>query len=46
MKIAVAKAVKWQTKAIELAPPGGKAELQSHLQLYQAGKPYRQKAEK
>ena len=41
-----AEAVKWQTKAIELAPAGAKAELQSHLQLYKAGKPYRQKAGK
>tara|TARA_B100000809_G_scaffold264400_1_gene320130 strand:- start:1290 stop:1601 length:312 start_codon:yes stop_codon:yes gene_type:complete len=37
-----AEAIKWQTKAIELAPAGGKAVLQSRLQLYEAGKPYRQ----
>ena len=41
-----AEAVKWQTKAIELAPAGVKAELQSHLKLYQARKPYRQNAAK
>ena len=38
-----AEAVKWQTRAIKLAPAGSKAELQSHLQFYQVGKPLRQK---
>ena len=38
-----AEAVKWQTKAIELAPAGSKAELQARLRLYKAGKPYRKK---
>ena len=36
-----AEAVRWQTKAVELAPEGAKAELQSRLELYTAGKPYR-----
>lgn len=35
-------AVRWQNKAIELAPEEGKAEYRSRLELYEAGKPYRQ----
>ena len=37
-------AVRWQTKAVELAPEEGKAELESRLQLYKAGKPYRDRS--
>jgi tetratricopeptide (TPR) repeat protein len=36
-----AEAVKWQEKALELAPPTQKAQLRSRLELYQSGKPYR-----
>lgn len=36
------QAVKWQTKAVELAPPGAKDPLRSRLRLYQAQRPYRQ----
>ena len=36
------QAVKWQTKAVELAPPGAKENFRSRLRLYQSGKPYRQ----
>jgi tetratricopeptide (TPR) repeat protein len=36
------EAVKWQTKALEAAPPDSDGtEAQSRLELYQAGKPYR-----
>jgi tetratricopeptide (TPR) repeat protein len=35
------EAVKWQTKAVELAPEGAKADLRSRLKLYAAKKPYR-----
>jgi tetratricopeptide (TPR) repeat protein len=38
-------AVRWQEKAIELAPEKSGEELQSRLALYQAGKPFRQKPE-
>ena len=38
------EAVKWQTKAVELAPEGAKADLSSRLELYAAGKPYRMPA--
>ncbi len=34
-------AVRWQTRAVELAPEAGKAELQSRLDLYKTEKPYR-----
>ena len=37
-----ADAVKWQTKARDLAPANDKADLQSRLGLYQAHKPYRE----
>ena len=36
------EAVKWQTKAVELAPSGAKKDLQSRLELYKTGKPFRQ----
>jgi len=36
------KATEWQKKAHDLAPAGQKAEFQARLQLYRAGKPYRQ----
>ena len=35
-------AVKWQTKAVELAPEANKADYRSRLELYRAGKPYRE----
>ena len=35
------EAVKWQSKALELAPERAKADLRSRLELYAAGKPYR-----
>jgi tetratricopeptide (TPR) repeat protein len=37
-----AKAIEWQKKAIELADDDDKPELESRLELYEAGKPYRQ----
>lgn len=37
------EAVKWQTKAVRVAPDGAKPELQSRLQLYEMQKPYREK---
>ena len=40
------EAVKWQEKAIELAPANEKADVRSHLELYKSGKPYRQKPQK
>ena len=36
-------AVNWQIKAIERTPEGNRTELQARLQLYQSGKPYREK---
>jgi len=36
------KAVKWQTKAVVLAIADVKADYQSRLDLYKAGKPYRE----
>ena len=36
-------AVKWQSKAVELAPASDKADLQSRVDLYRSGKPYREK---
>ena len=36
------RAVKWQTKAIGIAPDHRKADLGSLLELYKSGKPYRQ----
>ncbi len=35
-------AVRWQTKAIEQAPQSQKADFRSRLELYRAGKPYRE----
>ncbi len=35
------KAVGWQEKAIELAPPGKKPDLAARLELYRSGKPFR-----
>ena len=40
------EAVRWQTKAVELAPAGAKVHAQSRLELYQAGKPYRDEGKK
>ena len=34
-------AIKWQKKLIELTPPASKGVKQTRLELYQAGKPYR-----
>ena len=39
-----AEAVRWQTKAVELAPLPEKAALRSRLELYKAGKPFRQQS--
>ena len=39
-------AVKWQTKAVELASERLKAELRSHVDLYKAHKPYREEPKK
>lgn len=36
------EAVKWQRKAVELAPAEMKTELSSRIELYQAGKAYRE----
>jgi tetratricopeptide (TPR) repeat protein len=36
-----ANAVKWQKKALEMAPAAKKPGYRSHLELYEAGKPYR-----
>ncbi len=36
-----AKAVEWQTKAVSMVSASEKAEYQEHLELYRAGKPYR-----
>ena len=36
-------AVKWQTKAIDLAPKDQKSDYESRLQLYKSGKPFRLK---
>ena len=36
-----ADAVKWQEKALELAPAKPKVELQARLELYKSGNPYR-----
>jgi tetratricopeptide (TPR) repeat protein len=38
-----ADAVAWQLKALELADPEEKADLQWRLKLYEAGKPYHEK---
>ena len=40
------EAVKWQEKAIELAPANEKADLRSRLVLYKSGKPFREKPKK
>lgn len=40
------EAVKWQEKAIELAPTSEKADLRSRLELYKSGKPYRDEPKK
>jgi tetratricopeptide (TPR) repeat protein len=37
------KAVEWQQKAIDLADERSKDKLRSRLDLYKAGKPYREK---
>ena len=37
-------AVRWQIKAVELARAADKAKLRARLQLYKAGKPYREKS--
>ncbi|MCC9604791.1 tetratricopeptide repeat protein [Blastopirellula sp. JC732] len=37
-----ASAIKWQTKACDLAPVAEKAGYQSRLDLYKSGKPYRE----
>jgi tetratricopeptide (TPR) repeat protein len=39
-------AVKWEEKAIELTPEKEKAKRRSRLDLYKAGKPYRQEVKK
>jgi arylsulfatase A-like enzyme/tetratricopeptide (TPR) repeat protein len=39
-----AEAVRWQTMAVEQAPAAERADLQARLELYKAGKPYRQQA--
>jgi Flp pilus assembly protein TadD len=36
-------AIRWQTKAVEIAPAADKADLNSRLKLYKVGKPYRDK---
>lgn len=33
---------KWHSKAVKLAAPGAKAPMRSRVELYKAGKPYRQ----
>ena len=38
------KAVKWQTKAVELAKGADKAGFTERLRLYKAGKPYREES--
>jgi tetratricopeptide (TPR) repeat protein len=37
-------AVKWETKALELAPSDQKEDLRARLKLYEEGKPYRARA--
>jgi tetratricopeptide (TPR) repeat protein len=39
------KAVEWQTKALELAPPDQKPDVAKRLVLYKTGKPYRDKVQ-
>ena len=40
-------AIEWQQKAIALSPnESGKQAMQSHLKLYEAGKPYREEPKK
>ena len=41
-----ASAVKWQTKAMEMAPDDEKADYQYCLDLYLAGKPYHEEPTK
>jgi len=36
------EAIVWQKKAVSIAPEDKKPDCQSRLELYQAGKPYRQ----
>jgi len=36
------EAVKWQTKALELAPDSMKAGMKARFELYQQGKPFRE----
>ena len=40
------EAVRWQTKAVELAPAGAKVDAQSRPERYQVGKPYRDERKK
>jgi tetratricopeptide (TPR) repeat protein len=37
-----AKAVQWQTKALEFAPPAKRPMLELRLDMYSDGKPYRE----
>ena len=36
-----AEAVRWQKKAVEMAPPASKKDMAEHLALYESRKPYR-----
>ena len=36
------KAVEWQQKAVAMAPENVKPDFRARLELYEAGKPYRQ----
>ena len=38
------EAIKWQKKALALAPDDQKDDFRQRLDLYEAGKPYRQQA--
>jgi tetratricopeptide (TPR) repeat protein len=37
-----ASALRWQSRAVELAPAGSKPQWQTRLEVYRAGKPYRE----
>jgi hypothetical protein len=39
-------AVKWEEKAIELAPDKSQGKLRAHLDLFKADKPYREELKK
>ncbi len=39
-----AAAVRWQTKGMDLAPEGQKADFRSRRELYRTGKPYREES--